>query len=137
MYPDISQHFIYMLKSLIGMSGCSKFGTNQNNTVKTTFLQIIYHLLMFFPTCFTQFLHIAKNHHLMRSFYLTEILQGSHHTGRVGIICIHNQFIIGCFFQLRPVIVRQIRRQRTADIVIGHSKVTSDSCCCQHIIQII
>ena len=34
MHPDISQHFIYMLKSLIGMSSRCKFGTNQYNTIK-------------------------------------------------------------------------------------------------------
>lgn len=73
----------------------------------------------------------------MSSLQLAEILQCSHHAGGVGIVGIYNQPVPTSIYQLRAVILRYIICQSLTNLCRTNSEISSDSCCCQRIIQII
>ena len=82
---------------------------------------------MFFMAALAQFFHIAQNDHLVRHFHPTKILQCRHHAGRIGIVGIHNQIIVGCRGELRTVVVWNIFFQCFRNQFFRYMEETSDS----------
>ena len=122
---------------LEGRGSTSKFRTNQHHPFKSAFFQEINHLLVFLVTSFSEFLHVTQNCYLVRRLHLTEVFQRRHHTGGIGIVCIHNQGIGSGMYQLRAIVLRHIRRQCVTDFCILHSEITTNGYSRQGIVQVI
>ena len=52
----------------------------------------------------TQFAHVAQYQHLTGCFHIREVLEGSHHTRRIGIVGIDHQTVVGCLDKHRAVV---------------------------------
>ena len=80
---------------------------------------------MLVHTTLAQFLHVAKDSHLVSDLHEAEVFECSHHAGRVRIIGIDDEMIVFCLRQLGTVVAWYIAVQSLSDGFCGHFEVTT------------
>ena len=92
---------------------------------------------MGFPATLSQFSHITEYNHPAFHFHIPEIFYSSSHTGRVGIISIHQELIIIRLHELGTIVFRFVCCQCPVNRIHLDPERTSYRCCSQHILHII
>ena len=91
---------LYICIRLERVTDRCKLLSDQPYFFKVALFYVINNLLMFVQTFGAQFAHVPQYKHFVRNCHIPKVLQGSRHTGRIGIVCINDKGIVCCLFKL-------------------------------------
>ena len=92
---------------------------------------------MFLVADTAQLAHVADNGHFVRMLDADKVLQGCSHAGGVGVVVVGDDGIATFVLHLRAVVGGLVLGDGGANVLFAHSKMLSNCCCCQHIIQVV
>ena len=90
----------YMGKFPVGTMGGTESLTYQPHVMQIVGLQHVYNALVLLGRGIAQFPHVAQDSHLIRHLHKGKVVDGSLHAGRVGVVGIHNQLVMGRYGKL-------------------------------------
>ena len=110
---------------------------NEPDAVETAFLQHFHDVAVLFVAALAEFAHLADNRHFRTHIHLMEILKREFHRGRIGIIGIDDEAVLGGFGELRTIVRGNLTLDGMADFLGLDGELQADGDGCQHIVDII